>query len=162
MDIIAIGRENAKCAAPLCAEFRVELRALKGIVSAPNVQAGHDEILEYVDAGFPCFAAVLDGEYIGYIVCRVDEPTVWVESLFVDRRFRRLGVASALFERAEQIAERYGESTVFEYVHPNNDKMIAFARKHGYTVLNLIEIRKAYPGERTARRIRVGDHEFDY
>ena len=40
--------------------------------------------------------------------------------------------------------------------------MIAFLRKRGYTVLNLIEIRKPYQGEKLAQVIQVGEHEFDY
>ena len=40
--------------------------------------------------------------------------------------------------------------------------MIAFLRRHGYTVLNLIEIRKPWLGETLTQTIRVGDHEFDY
>ena len=40
--------------------------------------------------------------------------------------------------------------------------MIAFLRRHGYTVLNLIEIRKPYPDEKPVKRIKVGENEFDY
>jgi len=40
--------------------------------------------------------------------------------------------------------------------------MIAFLRKRGYTVLNLIEIRKPYAGEKTTQIIKVGENEFDY
>ena len=40
--------------------------------------------------------------------------------------------------------------------------MIEFLRKRGYTVLNLIEIRKPYQGETLTQKITVGEHEFDY
>ena len=40
--------------------------------------------------------------------------------------------------------------------------MIALLRKRGYTVLNLIEIRKPYKGEKLTQVIQVGEHEFDY
>lgn len=43
------------------------------------------------------------------------------------------------------------------YVHPNNDRMIGFLRKHGYTVLNLIEIRRPYQGENIHNTIHVGE-----
>lgn len=65
-------------------------------------------------------------------------------------------------EKAESLAKSYGEDTVFNYVHPNNIGMIAFLNKHGYTVLNLIEIRKPFSGEKLSTRIRVGDNLFDY
>lgn len=40
--------------------------------------------------------------------------------------------------------------------------MIDFLRKRGYTVLNLIEIRKPYKGKKLTQTIAVGEHEFDY
>ena len=54
------------------------------------------------------------------------------------------------------------QETVFNYVHPNNDKMIEFLRSKGYTVLNLIEIRKPYKEEKISTIIKVDKHTFDY
>ena len=161
MEIIRITQVNAALA-ELAALFRVELRSYKGIASKPNLEAGREEMEEYLAAGFPVFAAIVDGEYAGYVVCRVDNEVVWVESIFVKEEYRRHGVATALHSKAEKIAASYGEETVYNYVHPNNHRMIAFLRKRGYTVLNLIEIRKPYAGEKTTQIIKVGEHEFDY
>ena len=52
-----------------------------------------------------------------------------------------------MFKKAEELAADYGDETVFNYVHPNNEAMIGFLRKHGYRVLNLIEMRKPYKGK---------------
>ena len=161
MEIIEISQVN-DCLAEMVALFRVELRSYKGIVSKPNVEAGWEEMEEYLTAGFPVFAAVVDGEYAGYVVCRVDSQVVWVESIFVKEEYRRHGVASALHSKAEEIAASYGEETVYNYVHPNNHRMIEFLRKRGYTVLNLIEIRKPHQGEKLTQTISVGEYEFDY
>lgn len=162
MEIVLIAAEQAELAAPLVAEFRVDLRALKGIQSEPDVLAGKEEMLEYIQAAWPCYAAIANDEWIGYVVCRVEEPTVWVESLYVKPEARRKGVAGKLFAKAEEIAAGFGEETVFNNVHPNNERMIAFLRKHGYTVLNLIEIRKPWADEHCSQKIRVGQNEFDY
>ena len=161
MEIIKITQVNGALA-EMVALFRVELRSYKGIVSKPNVDAGREEMEEYLAAGFPVFAAIVDGEYAGYVVCRVDSEVVWVESIFVKDEYRRQGIASALHSKAEEIAASYGEDTVYNYVHPNNHRMIEFLRKRGYTVLNLIEIRKPYKGEKLTQTITVGEHEFDY
>ena len=161
MEIIKITQVN-DALAEMVALFRVELRSYKGIVSKTNIEAGREEMEEYLAAGFPVFAAIMDGEYAGYVVCRVDSEVVWVESIFVKEEYRRQGVASALHNKAEEIAASYGEETVYNYVHPNNHRMIAFLRKRGYTVLNLIEIRKPYQGEQPTQTICVGEHEFDY
>ena len=161
MEIIKITQATDNLA-QMVALFRVELRSYKGIVSKPNVDAGREEMEEYLAAGFPVFAAIVDGEYAGYVVCRVDSEVVWVESIFVKDEYRRQGIASALHSKAEEIAASYGEDTVYNYVHPNNHRMIEFLRKRGFTVLNLIEIRKPYKGEKLTQKICVGEHKFDY
>ena len=161
MELIEITKVNDDLA-QMVAQFRVELRSYKGIVSKPNVEAGREEMEEYLAAKFPVFAATVGGEYAGYVVCRIDNQVVWVESIFVREEYRRRGVASALHSKAEEIAASYGNDTVYNYVHPNNHRMIEFLRKRGYTVLNLIEIRKPYQGEKLAQVIQVGEHEFDY
>ena len=161
MEIIKITQATNDLA-QMVALFRVELRSYKGIVSKPNVEAGREEMEEYLVAGFPVFAAMIDGKYAGYVVCRIDSEVVWVESIFVKEEYRRHGVATALHSKAEEIAASYGEGTVYNYVHPNNHRMIAFLRKRGYTVLNLIEIRKPYANEKTTQIIKVGENEFDY
>ena len=161
MEIIKITKVTDDLA-QMVALFRVELRSYKGIVSKPNAEAGREELEEYLAAGFPVFAALVEGQYAGYVVCRVDSEVVWVESIFVREEYRQAGIASALHSKAEEIAASYGEDTVYNYVHPNNHRMIEFLRKRGYTVLNLIEIRKPYKGEKLTQKIRVGEHEFDY
>ena len=161
MEIIKITQVTDDLA-QMVALFRVELRSYKGIASKPNKDAGREEMEEYLAAGFPVFAAVVDGEYAGYVVCRIDNEVVWVESIFVKEEYRHHGVATALHSKAEEIAATYGEDTVYNYVHPNNHRMIEFLRNRGYTVLNLIEIRKPYEGEKLTQKVCVGEHKFDY
>ena len=162
MKLIRIKTEDAGRVAPLAADFRVTLNGYRGIASQPRVEAAREEIGECLDAGFPVFAAEDDGELAGYMVCRIDAPCLWVEHLYVREDCRRKGVATLLFEQAEALAASMGEDTVYNFVHPNNLGMIAFLRSKGYTVLNMIEIRKPYPGERLTTTIPVGDETFDY
>ena len=162
MQIIELNESHLDAAAVLVAEFRVALKSYKGISAAPDFSAGRDEMAEYLDAGFPVYAAMQDGELAGYAVCRVDAPCVWLESLYVRPGFRRQGIASALVRKAEALARSYGEETLYHYVHPNNHGMIRFLQSLGYTVLNLVEIRKPYAGETLSQKIPVGDHTFDY
>ena len=162
MEIIQVTAKHLDMVAPLVAAFRVTLKGYKGIVSQPDIPAGREELAEYLSAGFPVFAAMEDSACAGYVVCRVDEPCVWVESIYTDPAFRRRQIGTALLREAEKVAASLGEETVFNCVHPNNHGMIAFLRRHGYTVLNLIEIRKPWRDEKLSQVIRVGEHEFDY
>ncbi len=161
-EIVSVTSQDAIQLGPLVADFRVTLKVYKGLRSLPDWEAGTAEMQEYLDAGFPCYAAHASEGFAGYIVCRIDEPCVWVESIYVRPEYRRTGVASALFRKAEELAASHGEETVFNYVHPNNHGMIGFLRAHGYTVLNLIEIRKPYQGEKCSTSISIGEHAFDY
>ena len=162
MKLIRIKTEDANRVAPLAADFRVTLNGYRGIASQPRVEAAREEIGEFLDADFPIFAVEDEGELAGYMVCRIDAPCLWVEHLYVREDCRRKGVATLLFEQAEALAASMGEDTVYNFVHPNNLGMIAFLRSKGYTVLNMIEIRKPYPGERLTTAIPVGDAVFDY
>ena len=162
MEIIRLNEAHADAAAPLIAGFRSALRSYKGIESAPDAEAGKTEFLELLKAGYPVFAAAENGELIGYIACRIEEPVLWVEQIYVRGDSRRKGAASRLFEKAEEIAASMGEDTVFNFVHPNNEGMISFLRSKGYTVLNMIEIRRPYKGEKLTTTVSVDSHLFDY
>lgn len=148
--------------ADLIAKFRVELKSYKNICASENIEAAKVEFTEYIDADFPIYFFEENSRCLGYLVCRVDKPVVWVESLFVLDEARRKGIASALFTEAEQLALSYGESTVYNYVHPNNDGMIAFLRTKGYTVINLLEIRKKHKNEIINEEIIIRNNSFDY
>ena len=162
MELIKIGIMDADKTAPLVALFRTQLKSYKGIKSQPNTEAGKEEILEYLESGFPVYAVEDGGALVGYIVCRIDKPCLWVEHIFVREDYRRKGVATMLFNKAEEIAASMGEDTVYNFVHPNNEDMIQFLRSKGYTVLNMIEIRKPYKGEKLTTTIHVEKEAFDY
>jgi ribosomal protein S18 acetylase RimI-like enzyme len=162
MEIRRVDGQTAEAVAPLVADFRVTLNSYKGEEAFPDTESGKEEILGFLEKGYPVFAAWEEGVPVGYIVCRTDGPCLWVEHIFVSREHRRKGVATILFSKAEEIAASMGEDTVYNYVHPNNQGMIEFLRSKGYTVLNLIEIRKPYRGEELKTTIRVEDNVFDY
>jgi len=141
----------------------VELKQFKGIVSTPKIDQAKEEFKEYIDAKYPIFVAENDDkELLGYLVCRIDGGAVWAESLFVSDSARRNGIASKLYKEAEKIAIELGGDTVFNWVHPNNDKIITFLSKMGYDVLNLIEIRKPWKNEILTEKICIGKHEYNY
>ncbi len=162
MELIRICTEDVDRIAPLVAAFRIQLKSYKGIRSQLNVEAGKEEILDFLNSDFPVFAVEDNDALVGYIVCRIDEPCLWVEHIFVKEDCRRRGIATMLFHKAEEIAASMGEDTVYNFVHPNNDNMIQFLRAKGYTVLNMIEIRKPYEGEKLTTTIHVEKEAFDY
>ena len=162
MELIKIRSKDADQLASLVVAFRDQLRAYKGLPAQGDIDGGRQEILDFLNAGFPVYAVEEDGDFVAYLVCRTDEPCLWVEQLFVVEDYRRRGLAGQLFEKAEEIARSMGEDTVYNFVHPNNKGVIGFLRSRGYTVLNMIEIRKPYRGEKPVGKISVGKESFDY
>jgi ribosomal protein S18 acetylase RimI-like enzyme len=144
------------------AMLRVTLATQKSRQAAPDYRSAAAELDDYVRLGFPIFVAVTENRIVGHLVCRIVEDIVWAESLHVMPEYRRLGVASSLYSEAERLAENLGSSTVYNWIHPNNQESISFLRSKGYTVLNLIELRKPWPNERLMQHIQVGDNKFDY
>ena len=137
MELVEILLKDADRIAPLVAAFRVQLKSYKGIIAQPNIEAGKEEIIEFLNSGFP-------------------------EHIYVRKDFRRKGAATMLFRKAEEIAASMGEDTVYNFVHPNNEGMIRFLASKGYTVLNMIEIRRPYKGEKLTTTIHVDAEAFDY
>lgn len=146
----------------LIAQFRLELKMLKGINSTLNINQAIEEFIEYMDARFPIFVAEDNKELLGYLVCRPDDDILWAESLFTSYDSRRKGVGTSLYKKAEELAIELGGDTLYNWVHPNNDKIIPFLFKNGYDVLNLIEIRKRIENEKLTQKIKIGKYEYNY
>lgn len=85
---------------------------------------------------------------IEYTVCRIAEPCLWVEHFFISIAYRRKGVATMLYGKAEEIAISMGEDMAYNFVLPSSENMIRFLRSKGYAVLNMLEIRKPYKGKK--------------
>lgn len=147
----------------LIARFRIDLNDLKGIESDINIEESKMEFREYMDKGYPIFVAENENkDLVGYLVCRTEDDVIWAESLFVASEGRRTGIASKLYDKAEELAKKLGEDQVYNWIHPNNHKIISFLSKRGYNVLNLIEIRKPSLNEKLIEKITVGEHKYSY
>ena len=147
----------------LILKFRQSLAELRGKPSDSNLASAEAELNEHLQANYPIFVADAEnGALAGYLVCRVDQDVIWAESLYVEPDFRRLGIGSHLYAEAEKLAASLGEEAPYNWVDPDNSVIIAFLQKRGYTVLNLIELRRPRRGEEFDHKIAVGLNEFDH
>ena len=143
--------------------FRVTLDKFKRIDSKVDLDSARKEVIEYInnENKYRIYLSIVDNCAVGYIILRID-GVIWVEQIFVLEEYRRKGIAKALYSASENYAKSIGEDTLYNYVHPNNDAIIAFLKSNDYTVLNLIEVRKKYKGEETKTTIKIANNEFDY
>ena len=162
MKVIEFEKKYFDQTAELLSLFRVQLRIFKGIESNPDLDSAKDELNSFAnDKNYPIYLCVEKEQIIGYMILKID-GVIWVEQLFVREDYRRKGVASLLFSKAEERSKEIGEDTLFNYVHPNNEPIIKFLKSKGYTVLNLIELRKPFKKKETKTIIKIYNNEFDY
>ena len=137
------------------------LTELRGKPQRSNITSAEIELEDYLTKGFPIYVAEdAQSGIVGYMVCRIDEDIVWVESIYVKEENRRKGIASKLYSEAERIAKEIGGSAPYNWIDPTNEAIIHFLRKRGYDVLNLLELRRREPNERLIYKISVGKHEY--
>ena len=155
--------EDREALVELIAQFRITMSRCQGRARASDPEAAEAELDGYVMPEYHVFVSEGEDSLLsGYLVCRIKEDKVWAESLYVCPENRRQGVGSALFAEAERLAEEFGDDTVHNRLRPNNDRMISFLRRQGYSVLTEIELRKARPGEENLPRIKLGLNTFEY
>lgn len=173
MIIRSYQKTDRKQILPLIAEFRVTLASFKDIQKKPNLALAEEELDEYVVNTFPIFVAEeffgkpsvedkSNSAVVGYLVCRIQDDVIWAESMYVHPAYRKRGIGGMLYAEAEKIALQIGCETVYNWVHPNNVKIISFLKKRGYTALNLIEIRKPRNHEKLTQKISILNSDFDY
>lgn len=162
MEIVKFKKEFFDDTTNLLSLFRAHLKTFKNIEEKPDINTAKKELASFSkDNNYPIYVCVDSNRVIGYMVLHID-GVVWIEQIYVLESERRKGVASLLFSKAEEVSNGLGGDTLFNYVHPNNDAMISFLKSKGYTVLNLIEIRKLFKNEKTTATIEIGHNKFDY
>ena len=148
--------------AELLSLFRNQLRKYKGIDNKPDIDSASKELTSILkDNNYLIYLCLKNKIVVGYMVLKID-GVIWVEQIYVIESYRRKGIASLLYKEAEKTSSNIGEETLFNCVHPNNKAIISFLKSKGYTVLNLIEIRKPYKDEKLNTVIKVGNNDFDY
>jgi ribosomal protein S18 acetylase RimI-like enzyme len=147
----------------IMAEFWVTMSRFRGSAPPPDLPAAERKILSYRSPEYQVFVAESeDGSLAAFMVCHTKAGRLSIEVLFVLPEHRRQGVGNLLYDRAEYLALQLGDEPISNWVHPNNDRYIAFLRKRGYLVLSLIELRKPRSREAPLQQIKVGKNIFEY
>ena len=151
------------CLIEMLAEFRVTMSRFRGSAPPPDLAKAEQRLLSYQPPEHQVFVAESDkGNLAAYMVCRTKDHHVSVEMLYVMPEHRRQGVGSMLYDRAEVVALELGDEPITNWVHPSNDRFIAFLRKRGYVVMTLLELRRPRAGEGPLQQIKVGKNIFEF
>jgi hypothetical protein len=67
MELVQIDIADAEKIASMAADFRVQLNSFKGIRSTPDEEAAKEEIMGFLEAGFPVYAVRDGGVFAGYL-----------------------------------------------------------------------------------------------
>lgn len=157
----------------LFGKLRSTLRSFSSINQVPteiNQTKINNEIANYIDNdAYTIFVAISENQLAGFIVIKCNDGVFWLEFLYVDQKFRRRGIASALWEHAEAFIRKKGKTSLYVWIHPNNQEMIDFLRYKNCDTLNLIELRKDLDISTNANRknkkketIKIGKNTFYY
>lgn len=147
----------------LIAEFRVTMCRFRGSAPPLDLQAAESRLLDYRSDQYRIYLAESDeGTLVAFMICCSLAARVSVEALYVMPEYRRQGIGNLLYDEAEALAQEMGDEQISNWVHPNNDRFIAFLRKRGYLVLTLIELRQPRAGEGPLQQIKVGKNIFEY
>lgn len=164
MDIKEINdkKGNKQKLAEMVIEFRRYLASLKDKKDKMTIKEAVEEINYYLNKEYPIYVAENKNNYFGYFILKYDDDAVWLEHFFVKEEYRKNKIGTKLFNKAEKLLDELGYVNLYNWVHPNNDRMIHFLKNQGYNVLNMIEIRKKSEKENLDTKIKVGEHEFEY
>lgn len=96
------------------------------------------------DENARCFVYLIDGEVVGSLMSRLKPPinlklfkdrkVLYIESIVVDEKYRGKGIATKLFEKIEDVAQKEKIDSIELEVFSFNKEAIKFYEKLGFSV----------------------------
>ena len=134
---------------PLYVNFYTELRSKQGW--KPSSIKEYEEDVRMILKRDEVFIAY-DGQMaIGFVRISRRDGAYWIEELYVEKKYRKLGVGRTLLNKAEEYIKNF-EISSYIMVLPQDRDSLEFWLKNGYEMLNTIELVKDF--DKTKRLIR--------
>lgn len=96
---------------------------------------------------YKVFIAEIDSKIVGFVSVSISQEAADLLQIYVDKNWRKTGIASALMLYLFEQLEQKGVTDLFLEVNENNKPAINLYSKMGF---NLINIRKNYYGKNSA------------
>ena len=123
-------------------EMKIIMSRLNGSEKIVMMSEAVQEAEGYFTENREIFVYKINNKMVGYSVLKTEDQVVWLDWLYIDPDYHGKGIASKLFDHAEEFAIKSGNDQLYIWVHPDNHRMLKFLKKKGYDVLNLIEVKK--------------------
>ncbi len=100
-----------------------------------SIENAAKEVHDYFEKKYKVLGLFEEEDLIGFAVVRKvnRKKEFWLESIYVSPEYRGFDNASKLFDYAQDLAKDGGADGLNVSVPPDNEAMIKFIRKKGYT-----------------------------
>ena len=122
---------------PLYVNFYNELRSKQGWKLA-SIEEYEDDVKTILKRD-KVFIACHKDLAVGFARISRRDGAYWIEELYVEKNYRRLGIGRKLVERAEKYIKEF-EISAYILVLPQDKEALEFWVKMGYNMLNSIEL----------------------
>jgi GNAT superfamily N-acetyltransferase len=141
-------------------EMKIIMSRLNGSEKIVMMSEAVHEAESYFTENRRVYVYKINNKMVGYSVLKTEDQVVWLDWMYVDSDYHEKGIASKLFDHAEEFAMKLGNDQLYVWVHPDNHRMIRFLKKKGYDVLNLIEVKKVK--DNFKEKLVILGNEFKY
>jgi GNAT superfamily N-acetyltransferase len=141
-------------------EMKIIMNRLNGSEKIVMMSEAVREAESYFTENRSVFVYKIKNKIVGYSVLKMEDQVVWLDWLYIDPDYHGKGIASKLFDHAEEFTRKLGNNQLYIWVHPDNHRMLKFLKKKGYDVLNLLEIKKEKSDSK--EKIQILGNDFHY
>ncbi len=92
-------------------------------------------IAEQIRQGYLYFALMSDNRQIGYTAFRIDDDTLFLSKLYIQKEFRGRGYARIVLDKAEETAKKNTKPVVRLTCNKNNANSLAAYKKLGFLIV---------------------------
>lgn len=118
-----------------------ELLALRGMPQQQDLEAAHEIAARAIENGDAVYAVSEHSRYVAYMILRLKEDGLVLEELYTRKEYRRKGIATHLFQKAEEDAKE-NHTDLLVFVMPENQTGLSFLSAQGYGKIAAYQMEK--------------------
>ena len=121
-------------------EMKIIMSRLNGSEKIVMMSEAVREAEGYFTENREIFVYKINNKMVGYSVLKTEDQVIWLDWLYIDPDYHGKGIASKLFDHAEEFAMKLGNDQLYIWVHPDNHRMLKFLKKNKNNYQSKIQI----------------------